>query len=85
MSPSRLGYQPCQDDEYTLGSKCLKIFAKKQTWNSVQEKCLSIGARLIHLDDIVQEKKLAHFLVNLDDPQQTSFWIADDKEKSNRK
>jgi hypothetical protein len=76
-----LGYHQCSTDEYSLGSKCIKIFQQKQTWNLAQEKCLSIGSRLIHLNDIVQEKKLAHFLSTNSEQlqQQTSFWISDEK------
>ncbi len=74
------GYQQCNNDEYLLGSKCIKIFHDKQTWNFAQEKCLSIDSRLIHLNDIVQEKKLTHFLLT-NSGQQTSFWISDEKDK----
>ncbi len=82
-----LGYHQCGSDEYPLGSKCIKIFQQKQTWNSAQEKCLSIGSRLIHLNDIVQEKKLAHFLSTNSEQfqQQTSFWISDEKNQYNSK
>jgi len=75
------GYHQCHDDEYTLGSKCIRIFAKKQPWHLAEEKCSSIGARLIHLDDIVQEKKLTHFLANINNQQTTSFWISEAKDK----
>ncbi|CAF2765614.1 unnamed protein product [Rotaria sp. Silwood2] len=79
------GYYQCNNDEYTLGSKCIKIFQQKQTWNDAQEKCLSIGSRLIHLNDIVQEKKLTYFLLTNyeQSQQQTSFWISDEKENYN--
>ena len=42
---------------------------------------------LIHLNDIVQEKKLAHFLSTNSDKlqQQTSFWISDEKAQYNSK
>ena len=53
-------------------------------WNTAQEKCLSIGSRLIQLTDIVQEKKLTHFLLT-NSEQQTSFWISDEKDKLNSK
>ncbi|CAF1247014.1 unnamed protein product [Rotaria magnacalcarata] len=75
------GYYQCNHDEYSLGSKCIKIFQQKQTWNNAQEKCFSIGSRLIHLHDIVQEKKLAYFLLTNYEQQQASFWISDAKEK----
>ncbi|CAF3823419.1 unnamed protein product [Rotaria sordida] len=78
------GYHQCNNDEYTLGSKCIKIFQQKQTWNNAQEKCLSIGSHLIHLNDIVQEKKLTYFLLtNYEQQQQTSFWISDEKQNYN--
>ena len=82
-----LGYHQCSNDEYSLGSKCIKIFQEKQTWNIAQEKCFSIGARLIHLSDIVQEKKLTHFLSTNSEQfrQQTSFWISDDKDQHTSK
>lgn len=82
-----LGYHQCSNDEYPLGSKCIKIFQEKQTWNIAQEKCFSIGARLIHLSDIVQEKKLTHFLSTNSEQfqQQTSFWISDDKDQHTSK
>lgn len=76
------GYHQCRHDEYSIGSKCLKIFQEKQTWPLAQEKCLSIGSQLIQLHDIVQEKKLAHFISNYSE-QQASFWISDDKQKLN--
>jgi hypothetical protein len=76
-----LGYQQCNNDEYPLGAKCIKIFHQKQTWSYAHEKCLSIGSRLIHLHNILQEKKLAHFLLTNNEQQQTSFWISDEKEK----
>ena len=76
----------CNNDEYLLGSKCIKIFQEKQTWNFAQEKCLSIGSHLINLNDIVQEKKLTHFLLTNNEQQlQTSFWISYDKDKYNSK
>jgi hypothetical protein len=74
------GYHQCNTDEYPLGSKCIKIFQQKQTWNYAQEKCLSIDSRLIQLNDILQEKKLTHFLLT-NFEQQTSFWISDEKDK----
>ncbi|CAF0765862.1 unnamed protein product [Rotaria sp. Silwood1] len=81
------GYHQCNNDEYTLGSKCIKIFQQKQTWNNAQEKCLSIGSHLIHLNDIVQEKKLTYFLLTnyeqQQQQQQTSFWISDQQENYN--
>jgi hypothetical protein len=78
-----LGYHQCNKDEYSLGSKCIKIFQEKHSWNNAQEKCLSIGSHLIYLNDIVQEKKLAYFLSTIQ--QQTSFWISDEKDKHNGK
>jgi hypothetical protein len=78
-----LGYYQCHKDEYSLGSKCIKIFQEKHSWNNSQEKCLSIGSHLIYLNDIVQEKKLAYFL--LTNQQQTSFWISDQKNEHNGK
>jgi hypothetical protein len=80
-----LGYNHCNDDEVTLGSKCLKIFSKKQTWKLAQEKCLTINSNLIHLDDIIQEKKLAHFLLTNHEQQPMSFWISNEKEKDDSK
>jgi len=80
-----LGYHQCTNDEYPLGPKCIKIFQEKQTWNFAQEKCLSIGSRLIQLNDILQEKKLTHFLLTNYEQQQTSFWISDEKAKYNGK
>lgn len=78
-----LGYYQCNKDEYSLGPKCIKIFEEKQTWLNAQEKCSAIGSRLIYIDDIVQEKKLAYFLSTT--RQQTSFWISDEKNKYNGK
>ncbi|CAF3626323.1 unnamed protein product [Adineta steineri] len=75
------GYYQCNKDEYSLGSKCLKIFYEQQSWHHAQEKCLSIGSRLIYINDIVEEKKLAYFLST--NQQQTSFWISDKKNKNN--
>ncbi len=81
-----LGYYQCNNDEYPLGSKCIKIFQEKQPWKIAQEKCLSIGSRLIQLNDILQEKKLTHFLLtNYEQQQQTPFWISDEKNKYNGK
>ena len=73
-----LGYNQCNNDEYPLGSKCLKIFSKKQTWKVAQEKCLAINSNLIYLQDIIQEKKLAYFILNNQQP--TSFWISHDND-----
>ena len=78
------GYHQCRHDEYAIGSKCLKIFQDKQTWPLAQEKCLSIGSRLFQLNDIVEEKKLAHFIANSSE-QQASFWISNDKKNLNSK
>ncbi|UJR35112.1 hypothetical protein I4U23_027883 [Adineta vaga] len=75
------GYYQCNKDEYSLGPKCIKIFQEKQTWSNAQEKCLALGSRLIYINDIVQEKKLAYFLST--NQQQTSFWISDEKDKHN--
>lgn len=41
-----------------------------------------MGAQLIRLDDIVQEKKLTHFLSTMDDTAENSFWISDENEQS---
>ncbi|CAF1556039.1 unnamed protein product [Adineta ricciae] len=73
------GYQQCNDDEYVLGSKCIKIFSDKQTWTLAHNKCRSIQSKLIHLHDIIQEKKLAYFL-STNQQYPTSFWIAEEKE-----
>ena len=79
-----LGYRQCNYDEYPLSSKCIKIFQQKQTWNNARKKCLSISSRLISLNDVVQEKKLAHFLATIYDRQQSiSFWISDENNKNN--
>jgi hypothetical protein len=80
-----LGYHQCNNDEYPLGSKCIKIFQEKQTWNFAQEQCLSINSRLIQLNDILQEKKLTHFLLKNYEQQKKSFWISDEKGKYNSK
>ncbi|UJR10705.1 hypothetical protein I4U23_014898 [Adineta vaga] len=77
------GYQQCNDDEYVLGSKCLKIFSEKQTWMSANEKCQSIQSKLIHLHDIIQEKKLAYFISTKNQQLPTSFWISEEKQKYN--
>ncbi|CAF1490515.1 unnamed protein product, partial [Adineta steineri] len=78
------GYHQCSDDEYILGSKCIKIFSEKQTWDIANDKCLAIQSNLIHLHDIIQEKKLAYFiLTNKEKQLPTSFWISNEKEKYN--
>ncbi|CAF2041821.1 unnamed protein product [Rotaria magnacalcarata] len=74
------GYEQCYDDEYVLGSKCIKVFSRKQTWKSAKEKCLSINSNLIRLNDIIQEKKLAYFILTNNQQQSTSFWISNEKE-----
>ncbi|CAF1252897.1 unnamed protein product [Rotaria sordida] len=75
------GYEQCYNDEYILGSKCIKIFSKKQTWKLAKEKCLSIDSNLIRLHDIIQEKKLAYFILTNNEQQQlTSFWISNEKD-----
>jgi hypothetical protein len=58
------------------------MFLKAQTWKSAQEECLSMDSNLIHLHDIIQEKKLAYFLSTNTEQQQrlTSFWISNEKE-----
>jgi hypothetical protein len=81
LSGIYLGYHQCNDDEYILGSKCIKIFTKKQTWKLAKEKCVSINSNLIRLHDIIQEKKLAYFILTNNQQQPTSFWISDEKDK----
>ncbi|CAF0832043.1 unnamed protein product [Rotaria sp. Silwood1] len=74
------GYEQCYDDEYVLGSKCIKIFSKKQTWKLAKDKCLSMNSNLIRLHDIIQERKLAYFILTNNEQQSTSFWISNEKE-----
>lgn len=75
-----VGYQQCPSGEYTLGSKCLKMFSKKQNWQSAEEICLSMKSNLLHLHDIIEEKKLAYFLSNNNEQFPTTFWISNEKE-----
>ncbi|CAF2797307.1 unnamed protein product [Rotaria sp. Silwood2] len=76
------GYEQCHDDEYILGSKCIQIFSKKQSWKSAKEKCVSINSNLIRLNDIIEEKKLAYFILTNNEQQSTSFWISNEKENN---
>ncbi|CAF1154731.1 unnamed protein product, partial [Didymodactylos carnosus] len=68
------GYSPCNRDEYSLGSKCLRLFTMKHSWPIAHQKCLSTGSRLLKLYDIVEEKKLSYFLTN-GQFQDTQYWI----------
>lgn len=63
-----------------LGSKCIKIFSRKQTWRSAKEKCSSINSNLIRLNDIIQDKKLGYFISTNNEQKATSFWIANEKD-----
>jgi hypothetical protein len=40
-----------------------------------------MNSNLIHLHDIIQEKKLAYFILTDTQQQPTSFWISDEKDK----
>ena len=76
-----LGYDQCHADEFTLGSKCIKIISQKQSWKSAHEKCLSMNSNLIRLHDIIEERKLVYFFSTHAQQQQVPFWISNEKDK----
>ena len=76
-----LGYDQCHADEFTLGSKCMKIISQKQSWKSAHEKCLSMKSNLIRLHDIIEERKLGYFFSTHAQQPQVPFWISNEKDK----
>lgn len=78
-----LAYQRCNDGEIVLGSKCIKIITEQYTWKLANDKCRSMQSKLIHLHDIIQEKKLAYLIATTKESLPSSFWISGDKEEYN--
>ena len=57
-----VGLKACKDDWQLVGNNCIRVFSETLDWRAANQKCQSMNAYLVKIDDVINDLKLTQFV-----------------------